>query len=87
MLDSGFCLGDPALVYNNICAPHLWTGAISSMGPGFGLVYGCSGPHLDPRRGCVQDDKSRRNLLEGGFDACVRTRLLMSSELWIHLCR
>lgn len=66
VLHSGLCSGDPALVHHHLCAPHLWKDPVSSVGPGSGLVYGCSGPPLDPRRGCVQAEASRGTLLEGG---------------------
>lgn len=87
MLHSGFCSGGPALVLGNICTPRLWSGALSSVGPGFGLVYGGSGPRLDPRRGCIQADTSRRKLLEGGYDACHSIWSPFIDVLWIHLCR
>lgn len=87
MLDSVFYLGDLALVHHYICAPHLRNGPVSSVGPGSGLVYGCSGPLVDPSCGCLQVDTSRRKLLEGGYDACqsIRNRLLMASMLRLHL--
>lgn len=80
MLHPWFCPGDPALVHSNICTPHLWNGALSSVGPGFGLVDGGSGPRMDPRHGCIQADTRRRKLLEGGCDAChsIWSLLLMS---------
>lgn len=88
MLDSVFCLGGLSLVHHNICAPHLRNGPVSSVGSGFGLVYGCSGRRVDPCRGCLQVDTSRRTLLAGGYDACqsIRSLLLMASQLRLHFC-
>lgn len=69
MLDSGFCLGDPALVHRYIDAPHLWNSPVPSLEPGSRLVYGGDGPGLDPHSGCVQADTSGGKLLEGGYGA------------------
>lgn len=86
-LDSLFCLGDLALVHHYLCAPHLRNGPVSSVGPGFGLVYGRSGLRVDPGRGRLQVDASRRKLLAGGYDAClsIGNLLLMASKLRLHL--
>lgn len=69
------------MVHSNTCAPHLWNGALPSVGPGFGLVYGGSGPRLDPRRGCIQADARGRKLLEGVCAAChsIWSLVLMSA--------
>lgn len=81
------CLGDLALVRHYICAPHLRNGPVSSVGPGFGLVHGCSGPRVDPRNGCLQVDTGRRKLLEGEKDGCqsISSLLLMASKPFLSL--
>lgn len=87
ILCSVFCLGDLTLVHHHICAPRLRNGPVSSVGPGVGLVHGCTGLRVDPCRGCRQVDTSTRKLLEGGCDACqsLRSLLLMASKLRLHL--
>lgn len=82
MLHPWFCSGDPALVHSNTCAPHLWNGALPSVGPGFGLVYGGSGPRLDPRRGCIQADARGRKLLEGVCVCCLSQHMEPFIDVW-----